>query len=93
MQNTSKTGLEPSVYGANPSSSWRRSRVSSSQAPPVATSWPSGPSRRPPNPSWGIGLPVSIREMNTAGTRKATIRIAYCATWVHVMPFMPPSTA
>ena len=43
--------------------------------------------------SWGTGLPVSFAEMATAGIRKAMISTMYWATWVQVMPFMPPTTA
>ncbi len=46
-----------------------------------------------PNEICGIGTPVILWATATAGIRYAVISTVYCATWVHVMPFIPPSTA
>ena len=40
-----------------------------------------------------MGLNVSVYAMATAGMRYATMSTQYCATCVHVTPFMPPSVA
>ncbi|MQM40201.1 hypothetical protein KBTX_04248 [wastewater metagenome] len=51
------------VYRSNPRSTSIWSSV-------LSRCWPWAPptSSDPPRPSWGRGLPVSCREMNTAGT-------------------------
>jgi len=46
-----------------------------------------------PRPTDGIAEPVSFNEIATAGIRNAVISTQYCATWVQVMPFIPPKTA
>ena len=46
-----------------------------------------------PNPIWGIGFPVAWSDIKIAGTVKAKIRTQYWATWVYVIPFIPPRTA
>ena len=40
-----------------------------------------------------MGEPVSLMLMATAGMRKAVMRTQYWATWVQVMPFIPPRVA
>ena len=40
-----------------------------------------------------VGLGITAYLMAMAGIRKAVISTQYCATWVQVMPFMPPRVA
>ena len=48
---------------------------------------------RKANAACGTGLPVSDFEIAAAGITNARINTPYWTTCVHVMPFIPPSTA
>jgi len=92
MAKTSIMGLAPApkaeVYSAKPRSVPIWFSVSSRYFPEC------GPSMSVlPKPIWGRKCPVSLAEMAMAGTRKAVMSTQYWATWVQVMPFMPPMPA
>ena len=84
MKNISMVDLLPDVYSWKPNSLCNPSNLSKRKTPSDPES---------PNPNWGIKFPVVINDMYIAGTMKAKISTQYCATWVYVIPFIPPRTA
>ena len=69
MKKTSSMDFVPDVYSAKPNSWWRPFRRSSSGIPDSTST--------PPNPSCGIGLPVTMIDKKIAGTIYAKINTQY----------------